>query len=147
VLPAEISAAAVLVSYWTPAGEVNSTCTAGICNNALWVALMLLIVVSTMSKHSYRAIVSIDLITVGSQCGWDSILRRDGVLVLFNQGNTHSCPSFVWNIIMTHSLGHYNRWSYHHRCSYHCRRWSESWINWVQILEWNWRICTIWRHR
>ncbi|KAF3393423.1 Dicarboxylic amino acid permease [Talaromyces pinophilus] len=44
VLPAEISAAAVLVSYWTPAGDVSSTCTVGICNNALWVALMLLIV-------------------------------------------------------------------------------------------------------
>ncbi|ORY35346.1 amino acid permease/ SLC12A domain-containing protein [Naematelia encephala] len=44
VLPAEISAAAVLISYWTPAGDVGSTCTSGICNNALWVALMLIIV-------------------------------------------------------------------------------------------------------
>lgn len=44
VLPAEISAAAVLVSYWTPAGQANSTCTTGICNNALWIAIMLIIV-------------------------------------------------------------------------------------------------------
>ncbi|KAJ5553552.1 hypothetical protein N7494_002930 [Penicillium frequentans] len=35
VLPAEISAAAVLISYWTPAGDANSTCTTGICNNAM----------------------------------------------------------------------------------------------------------------
>ena len=45
VLPAEISAAAVLITYWTPAGQVDSTCTTGICNNALWVGLMLLVVV------------------------------------------------------------------------------------------------------
>lgn len=44
VLPAEISAAAVLVRYWTPAGDPNSTCTAGICNNAMWVGLMLIVV-------------------------------------------------------------------------------------------------------
>ncbi|OOF98692.1 hypothetical protein ASPCADRAFT_162354 [Aspergillus carbonarius ITEM 5010] len=44
VLPAEISAAAVLITYWTPAGQVDSTCTTGICNNALWVGLMLLVV-------------------------------------------------------------------------------------------------------
>ncbi|PYH94659.1 putative arginine permease [Aspergillus ellipticus CBS 707.79] len=44
VLPAEISAAAVLVTYWTPAGQTDSTCTTGICNNALWVGLMLLVV-------------------------------------------------------------------------------------------------------
>jgi amino acid transporter len=44
VLPAEISAAAVLVTYWTPAGVEGSTCTTGICNNALWVGLMLLFV-------------------------------------------------------------------------------------------------------
>ncbi len=43
-LPAEISAAAVLVSYWTPAGQVESTCTMDICNNALWVGLMLIVV-------------------------------------------------------------------------------------------------------
>ncbi|PYI03538.1 putative arginine permease [Aspergillus sclerotiicarbonarius CBS 121057] len=44
VLPAEISAAAVLITYWTPAGQTDSTCTTGICNNALWVGLMLLVV-------------------------------------------------------------------------------------------------------
>lgn len=44
VLPAELSAAAVLVSYWTPAGVEDSTCTAGICNNAMWVGLMLIVV-------------------------------------------------------------------------------------------------------
>ncbi|KAH6676312.1 putative arginine permease [Halenospora varia] len=44
VLPAELSAAAVLVSYWTPAGQTDSTCTAGICNNAMWVGLMLIVV-------------------------------------------------------------------------------------------------------
>ncbi|KAJ5585153.1 Amino acid/polyamine transporter I [Penicillium hispanicum] len=44
VLPAEISAAAVLVTYWTPAGQPDSTCTSGICNNALWVGLMLIVV-------------------------------------------------------------------------------------------------------
>ncbi|KAJ5904431.1 hypothetical protein N7504_006814 [Penicillium tannophilum] len=44
VLPAEISAAAVLISYWTPAGETDSTCTTGICNNAMWVGLMLIVV-------------------------------------------------------------------------------------------------------
>jgi amino acid transporter len=49
VLPAEISAAAVLISYWTPAGQVDATCTTGICNNALWVALMLIVVVGVIS--------------------------------------------------------------------------------------------------
>lgn len=44
VLPAEISAAAVLVRYWTPAGDPNSTCTTGICDNAMWVGLMLIVV-------------------------------------------------------------------------------------------------------
>ncbi|CAK7214651.1 hypothetical protein SEUCBS140593_002253 [Sporothrix eucalyptigena] len=44
VLPAEMSAAAVLISYWTPAGAVDSTCTTGICNNAMWVGLMLIAV-------------------------------------------------------------------------------------------------------
>ncbi|OJJ46426.1 hypothetical protein ASPZODRAFT_142245 [Penicilliopsis zonata CBS 506.65] len=44
VLPAELSAAAVLITYWTPAGQADSTCTTGICNNALWVALMLVVV-------------------------------------------------------------------------------------------------------
>ncbi|KAF4633767.1 hypothetical protein G7Y89_g4355 [Cudoniella acicularis] len=44
VLPAEISAAAVLISYWTPAGQVDSTCTTGICNNAMWIGLMLIVV-------------------------------------------------------------------------------------------------------
>lgn len=44
VLPAEISAAAVLVSYWTPAGHADSSCTTGICNNALWIAIFLLVV-------------------------------------------------------------------------------------------------------
>ncbi|PQE06248.1 Amino acid polyamine transporter I protein [Rutstroemia sp. NJR-2017a BBW] len=39
-----ISAAAVLISYWTPAGDVGSTCTTGICNNAMWVGLMLIII-------------------------------------------------------------------------------------------------------
>lgn len=45
VLPAEISAAAVLITYWTPAGQTDSTCTTGICNNAMWVGLMLIVVV------------------------------------------------------------------------------------------------------
>jgi amino acid transporter len=44
-LPAEISAAAVLITYWTPAGQTDSTCTTGICNNAMWVGLMLIVVV------------------------------------------------------------------------------------------------------
>ncbi|KAJ5223653.1 Amino acid/polyamine transporter I [Penicillium chermesinum] len=44
VLPAEISAAAVLISYWTPAGQPDSTCTSGICNNAMWVGLLLIVV-------------------------------------------------------------------------------------------------------
>lgn len=44
VLPAEISAAAVLVSYWTPAGQADATCTSGICNNALWIAIFLIVV-------------------------------------------------------------------------------------------------------
>ncbi|CAD6585763.1 MAG: hypothetical protein TREMPRED_004232 [Tremellales sp. Tagirdzhanova-0007] len=46
VLPAEISAAAVLISYWTPAGQMDSACTTGICNNALWVGLLLIVVVA-----------------------------------------------------------------------------------------------------
>lgn len=46
VLPAEISAAAVLISYWTPAGQVDSTCTTGICSNAMWVGLMLIVVLA-----------------------------------------------------------------------------------------------------
>ncbi|KZF19671.1 hypothetical protein L228DRAFT_270993 [Xylona heveae TC161] len=44
VLPAEISAASVLITYWTPAGVSGSTCTTGICNNAMWVGLMLIVV-------------------------------------------------------------------------------------------------------
>ncbi|KAJ6128840.1 hypothetical protein N7471_010057 [Penicillium samsonianum] len=44
VLPAEISAAAVLVTFWTPAGQADSTCSTGICNNAMWVGLMLIVV-------------------------------------------------------------------------------------------------------
>lgn len=44
VLPAELSAASVLITYWTPAGQEGSTCTAGICNNAMWVGLMLIAV-------------------------------------------------------------------------------------------------------
>ena len=44
VLPAEISAASVLITYWTPAGNPSSTCTSGICNNAMWVGLMLIVV-------------------------------------------------------------------------------------------------------
>lgn len=44
VLPAELSASAVLVSYWTPAGVDGSTCTTGICNNALWIAIFLVVV-------------------------------------------------------------------------------------------------------
>ncbi|KAJ5716992.1 hypothetical protein N7488_002638 [Penicillium malachiteum] len=43
VLPAEISAAAVLITYWTPAGQTDSICTTGICNNAMWVGLMLIV--------------------------------------------------------------------------------------------------------
>ncbi|KAF3011682.1 hypothetical protein E8E14_007468 [Neopestalotiopsis sp. 37M] len=43
VLPAEISAAAVLVSYWTPA-STDETCTSAVCNNALWIGLFLIIV-------------------------------------------------------------------------------------------------------
>jgi amino acid transporter len=46
VLPAEISAAAVLISYWTPAGQDDSTCTSAICNNALWVGLLLVLVIA-----------------------------------------------------------------------------------------------------
>ncbi|GAB1741437.1 hypothetical protein NU219Hw_g6669t1 [Hortaea werneckii] len=46
VLPAEISAAAVLVSYWTPASDPRSTCTTGVCNNAMWVGLMLIVVLA-----------------------------------------------------------------------------------------------------
>lgn len=46
VLPAEISAAAVLISYWTPAGDPTSTCTTGVCSNAMWVGLMLIVVLA-----------------------------------------------------------------------------------------------------
>jgi amino acid transporter len=44
VLPAELSAAAVLVSYWTPAGQVDSTCTSAVCSNALWIGIFLIVV-------------------------------------------------------------------------------------------------------
>lgn len=54
VLPAEISASAVLISYWTPAGDPDSTCTTGICNNAMWVGLLLIVVVSvSIQKFRY----------------------------------------------------------------------------------------------
>lgn len=43
LLAAEISAAAVIITYWTKPGP---TCQDGICNNALWVAIMLIVVVS-----------------------------------------------------------------------------------------------------
>ncbi|KAI4735791.1 dicarboxylic amino acid permease [Aureobasidium sp. EXF-12298] len=46
VLPAELSASAVLVSYWTPAGKADSTCTTGICNNSLWIAIFLIVVIA-----------------------------------------------------------------------------------------------------
>ncbi|KAH0348249.1 dicarboxylic amino acid permease, partial [Aureobasidium melanogenum] len=46
VLPAELSASAVLVSYWTPAGKTGSTCTTGICNNSLWIAIFLIVVLA-----------------------------------------------------------------------------------------------------
>jgi amino acid transporter len=46
VLPAELSASAVLVSYWTPAGKADSTCTTGICNNSLWIAMFLIVVIA-----------------------------------------------------------------------------------------------------
>lgn len=42
VLPAEISAAVVLISYWT--GDSCGASTSGICNNAMWVGLMLIVV-------------------------------------------------------------------------------------------------------
>lgn len=42
VLPAEISAAVVLITFWT--GDSCGASTAGICNNSLWVGLMLLVV-------------------------------------------------------------------------------------------------------
>lgn len=38
VLPAEISAAVALITYWT--GDSCGTSTSGICNNAMWVGLM-----------------------------------------------------------------------------------------------------------
>ena len=41
VLAAELSAAAVLVTYWT---HPSDTCTSAVCNNALWVGLMLIFV-------------------------------------------------------------------------------------------------------
>ncbi|TYJ56100.1 hypothetical protein B9479_003210 [Cryptococcus floricola] len=44
VLPAEVSACAVLISYWTPKGTGDGTCTAGICNNAMWVGIVLIVV-------------------------------------------------------------------------------------------------------
>lgn len=46
VLPAELLASAVLVSYWTPAGKADSTCTTGICNNSLWIAIFLIVVIA-----------------------------------------------------------------------------------------------------
>ncbi|KAG9570394.1 dicarboxylic amino acid permease, partial [Aureobasidium melanogenum] len=46
VLPAELSASAVLVSYWTPAGRTGSICTTGICNNSLWIAIFLIVVLA-----------------------------------------------------------------------------------------------------
>lgn len=42
VLPAEISAAVVLITFWT--GDSCGTSTSGICNNAMWVGLMLIVV-------------------------------------------------------------------------------------------------------
>lgn len=42
VLPAEISAAVVLITFWT--GDSCSASTSGICNNAMWVGLMLIVV-------------------------------------------------------------------------------------------------------
>lgn len=41
-----MSAAAVIISYWTPSGKGDATCTSGVCNNAMWVGLMLIVVVS-----------------------------------------------------------------------------------------------------
>ncbi|BEI86723.1 hypothetical protein CcaverHIS002_0700690 [Cutaneotrichosporon cavernicola] len=42
LLPAEISAAAVLITYWTP---TDGTCAPGLCNSAVWVTVMLVVVI------------------------------------------------------------------------------------------------------
>lgn len=44
MLPAEISACAVLISYWT--NPESSTCDSPVCNNALWVGLLLIVVLA-----------------------------------------------------------------------------------------------------
>ena len=85
MLPAEISAAAVLVSYWTPASDPGSTCTTGVCNNAMWVGLMLIVVsqsvvacptMETWTDWSCDCLGSCYQLC-GHPCIW-----RDGVLVL-----------------------------------------------------------------
>ena len=58
MLPAELSAASVLISFWTPAGQTDSTCTTGICNNAMWVGLMLVVVVSAFPLYSDHGLIS-----------------------------------------------------------------------------------------
>ena len=69
VLPAELSASAVLISYWTPAGKEGSTCTAGICNNAMWVGLMLIIVVCNIALSSLSH--QLTLVLAGGQLCWN----------------------------------------------------------------------------
>lgn len=68
VLPAEISAAVVLITYWT--GDSCGTSTSGICNNAMWVGLMLIVVyvINFSSNKAYGEMefwfASIKVITV-----------------------------------------------------------------------------------
>lgn len=68
VLPAEISAAVVLITFWT--GDSCGASTSGICNNAMWVGLMLIVVyaINFSSNKAYGEMefwfASIKVITV-----------------------------------------------------------------------------------
>lgn len=91
VLPAEISAAAVLVTFWTPAGQTDSTCSTGICNNAMWVGLMLIVVVWAFPKNWTTSDTDDHLVRY-QLCG-NTSLWWNGILVLFNQGKIRGVQS------------------------------------------------------
>ncbi|PSR84154.1 amino acid permease/ SLC12A domain-containing protein [Coniella lustricola] len=95
VLPAEISAAVVLITYWT--GDSCGTSTSGICNNAMWVGLMLIVVyaINFSSNKAYGEMefwfASIKVVTVIG-------LILLGIIISAGGGPNHEAIGFkYWN--------------------------------------------------
>lgn len=93
VLPAEISAAVVLITYWT--GDSCASSTSGICNNAMWVGLMLIVVyaINFSSNRAYGEMefwfASIKVITVVG-------LIITGIIISAGGGPNHQAIGFKY---------------------------------------------------